>query len=223
MRDEAGIEYRGSVLTRPLDRSHILGGSDPPAREADPLLERLRAANAGDTGAMRDLVRAVAPHVRGAVASLSSGHADDVAQECLIAFVRALPAFRGDSSVIHYARRIAVRTAVHLRRARRLRQDVDQAHLDEGDAHADAVTLPSHEVAARRRRALLASLLDELPEVQAEALALRVVLGYSLEEIADATSAPVNTVRTRMRLAREALRLRIETDPTLAELAEDAS
>ena len=217
------FEYMATVSTRPLDRSHALGGTDEPPRATDPLAERLRAANAGDARAMRDLVRAVAPQVRGAVATLSLGHADDVAQECLIAFVRALPAFRGDSSVIHYARRIAVRTAVHLRRARRLRQGVDQAHVDEGEAHADVVALPSHEVAARRRRALLASLLDELPEVQAEALALRVVLGYSLEEIADATSAPVNTVRTRMRLAREALRIRIETDPTLAELAEDAS
>jgi DNA-directed RNA polymerase specialized sigma24 family protein len=47
---------------------------------------------------------------------------------------------------------------------------------------------------------------------------MRVVLGRSIEEIAQETDAPVNTVRSRLRLAKEALRLRIETDPSLGEL-----
>jgi len=56
-----------------------------------------------------------------------------------------------------------------------------------------------------------------LPEAQAEALALRVALGWSLKEIADATSTPLNTVRSRLRLAKEALRRRIGDDPGLAD------
>jgi RNA polymerase sigma-70 factor (ECF subfamily) len=39
-----------------------------------------------------------------------------------------------------------------------------------------------------------------------------------MQEVADATGAPINTVRSRVRLAKEALRRRIEEDPTLAEL-----
>jgi RNA polymerase sigma-70 factor (ECF subfamily) len=64
----------------------------------------------------------------------------------------------------------------------------------------------------------LRSLLDELPPVQADTFALRIALGYSMQEVADATGAPINTVRSRVRLAKEALRRRIEEDPTLAEL-----
>ena len=39
-----------------------------------------------------------------------------------------------------------------------------------------------------------------------------------MQEVADATGAPVNTVRSRLRLAKEALRHRIEKDPAFAEL-----
>jgi RNA polymerase sigma-70 factor (ECF subfamily) len=61
-------------------------------------------------------------------------------------------------------------------------------------------------------------LLEDLPEEQADVLALRVVLGLSLEEVAQATGAPLNTVRSRVRLAKEALRRRIESTPELADL-----
>jgi RNA polymerase sigma-70 factor (ECF subfamily) len=41
-----------------------------------------------------------------------------------------------------------------------------------------------------------------------------------LEEISAASGAPINTVRSRMRLAKEALRKRIEADPALRDLLE---
>jgi RNA polymerase sigma-70 factor (ECF subfamily) len=43
------------------------------------------------------------------------------------------------------------------------------------------------------------------------------MLSWSLEEVASATGAPVNTVRSRVRLAKEALRKRIEADPSLTD------
>ena len=72
------------------------------------------------------------------------------------------------------------------------------AHLDRCAACRISLTLP-----------------DELPEEQAETFALRVVLDYSLEQVAAATGAPVNTVRSRVRLAREKLKTKIEADPDL--------
>jgi len=76
-----------------------------------------------------------------------------------------------------------------------------------------------HTMATRRRESLRA-LLDSLPEAQAETLVLRTILGLSLEETAATTGVPVNTVRSRIRLAREALRARIESDPRLIETLE---
>jgi DNA-directed RNA polymerase specialized sigma24 family protein len=46
------------------------------------------------------------------------------------------------------------------------------------------------------------------------------MLGFSVEEVADACAAPVNTVRSRLRLAKEALRDRILADATLKETLE---
>jgi RNA polymerase sigma-70 factor (ECF subfamily) len=73
------------------------------------------------------------------------------------------------------------------------------------------------EAGAAQRQAVLRRLLDDLAEEQAEALALRVVLGWSLDEISAATGAPLNTVRSRLRLAKEALRRRIADTPGLAD------
>jgi RNA polymerase sigma-70 factor (ECF subfamily) len=58
-------------------------------------------------------------------------------------------------------------------------------------------------------------LLDELPEEQAEALAMRFMLGSSLEEVAQASGVPVNTVRSRVRLAKDAILKRLAGEPEL--------
>jgi RNA polymerase sigma-70 factor (ECF subfamily) len=79
---------------------------------------------------------------------------------------------------------------------------------------------PRDETAAQRRKELLRDLLAELPFEQAEALAMRVVLGFSLEEVSEQTGTPVNTVRSRVRLAKERLRSRIEHEPLLLEALE---
>jgi RNA polymerase sigma-70 factor (ECF subfamily) len=46
------------------------------------------------------------------------------------------------------------------------------------------------------------------------------VLGYTLEEIARASSAPLNTVKSRLRLAKQVLRAKVAEDPWLADLLE---
>src|SRR5262245_34952031 len=91
------------------------------AETRDPLGELARAAAAGDLAAMRQLLDAVAPRLWRVVRSVLGPWAadvDDVAQESLIALVRALPAFRSECAVEGYAARIAVRTAVAAQKRR---------------------------------------------------------------------------------------------------------
>ncbi len=190
----------------------------------DPLLPLVDGVRAGDRAATRRLLYALAPTVRQVAAgTLGHGHRDldDVAQECLVAVVRALASFRGECRVRHYAARIAVRIAREAR-ARRRRLDAPLTEHDDG-AHApddgDAPR-PDTDAARARRSALWTRLLATLPEAQAEALLMRVVLDYTLDEIADATGAPVNTIRSRVRLAREALREQLERNPRYADLLE---
>ncbi len=138
-------------------------------------------------------------------------------QQALIAFVQALPAFRGDSHPTTYATRIAVRTALASRKRQRSQQTKLEAFAELSEIRRSAPTEPSDELQAATRRALVRHLLDELPAEQAEALALHIVVGLSLKEVATATDAPLNPVKSRMRLAKQALRRRIEDDPTVAE------
>jgi len=157
-------------------------------------------------------------------AMLGGGHpdVDDVLQQALIGLVRALPAFRGECDPAGYASTIAVRKALAVRkrvRVERGRRD-DDAMPEDAKSQAPS---PGDEAASTKRKEVLRELLAELPVEQAEALALRTMLGWSLEEIATNAGAPLNTIRSRLRLAKEALRKRIESEPALLEALEVTS
>jgi RNA polymerase sigma factor (sigma-70 family) len=189
------------------------------AAPASSSVELARIAGAGDAVATAKLLRLFAPRLSRVVrAILGGGHpdVDDAIQQSLIGFVHALPAFRGDCDPLGYATVIAVRTAV----AARKRSRSEQTRREEGveaDALSEHRPSPSDEAAATRRKQIMRDLLGELPTEQAEALASRVVLGWSLEEIAAHSGAPLNTVRSRLRLAKEALKRKIESDRALLE------
>jgi len=214
------------------ETSHSVHSSGPVDRRETP--ERLPAPDAlaplvgeaasGDAAAIRRLLDAVGPSVLRVVRGvLGAEHpdAEDVLQESLLSLVSGLGAFRGECSVMHYACRIGIRTAMGARRRGRAKARVIE-RSQQSSAGEDEVPSPDQEVLAARRRQLLRGLLDDLPETQAEALALRTVLGLSMEEVAKATGAPLNTVRSRLRLAKEALARRIDREPDLAEELEVA-
>ena len=101
------------------------GGGEPASPEesprSDPLADLARRATSGEAAAMRQLLRALATPLLGAVRAIAGRDApdvEDIGQETMVAFVQALPAFRGECSVVHYASRIAVRTAMAARKRR---------------------------------------------------------------------------------------------------------
>ena len=188
-------------------------------RRRDPHVALVLDAQAGDRTALGQLLKQLTPHLRGAARALyGADHpdVDDVVQESLMAFARALPAFRGESSVLHYAYRITVRVGLAERRRQRRRDDNLELHSRPGILIQEPAS--TENVVAALRRTVLRRLLNALPAEQAETMALRVCLGMSLAEVAHATGVPSNTVRSRMRLAREALRRTIERDAEAREL-----
>lgn len=200
---------------------------EPPARTDASAAELMRLARdvaSGDDAAVQPLLEAVGPHVLRVVrAVLGTSHAevDDIVQDSLLGFLRALPSFRGDSSVMHFAARIAFRHALDARRRSRAVGtwlSEFQRMEEVGGARAP---LPSEVVAHDRRRAILGEMLVHLPKAQAEALLLRVVVGLSVSEIAADAGCPEETVRSRLRLAKNALRTRIDADESLRESLED--
>lgn len=192
-------------------------GSEAEALFAQHLAQR---AAAGDLPATQALLRYLTPavtRVAAGVLGAANPNLDDVVQQVLIAVQRGLPAFRGECHPAGYASRIAFRVALRARKTQKLALFRGEM-LARLEASANPTESPSAEAEAEWRRRVIRDLLEELPEEQAETLALRVMLGWSLEEVANATGAPVNTVRSRVRLAKEALRRRIEENPALADL-----
>jgi RNA polymerase sigma-70 factor (ECF subfamily) len=209
-----------------MDRSVAAGNAAERPREEQASLSRLAVeAAAGDSAATTKLLRALAPRLVAVVrAVLGAAHpdVDDASQQALIGFVQALPAYRGECDPLGYGRTIAVRAALAARkRARAIA--VRREDAVEADGLAGHDPSPREHALAQRRKEMLRDLLAELPSEQAEALAMRVVLGCSLEEVAAQTGAPLNTVRSRLRLAKERLRGLIESEPSLLEALEVAT
>lgn len=176
-----------------------------------------------DRTAVASLLQRLAPRVLAAVRGVlgrDASDAEDVAQESLVALVGALSSFRGDCSVASFACGIAVRTALRSRRKWLRRWRIDADRQDEAvDVDVPAGDLDD-ELLRARRLACMRQLLRALPEAQAQAFAMRCLLGDSLPEIAAATGTGINTIRSRIRLAKEALAERVKADPTLSELFE---
>jgi RNA polymerase sigma factor (sigma-70 family) len=208
----------------------VRGGSPESKKEnaaavPDPLAPLTAAAANGDVHAARTLLVAVAPTIFGAVRGvLGTAHPDleDIAQDVALALLQSLPAFRGECSLRNYASRIAVRRALNARRQSgfRARWAADWPLDEDAPLFDGGATLPDVVAAGRRWRAMFA-LLHSIPEPQAEALVLHFILGHTVEEIAAMVSAPVNTIRSRLRVAKETLRAQIKDDQEFADWREE--
>ena len=184
----------------------------------------VRRAMAGDRKATLSLLGAVGPAMLRAIRKVlarNTHEVEDVAQEAMEALIAALPSFRGECPVLHFARRVAVLTALANRRRLDLRAqwaaDAPEQPAPEGVAAGPS---PAEALFLRGRREALAALLDELPANQAEVLVLHVALGFTIDEIAAAAGRPVETIRSRLRLAKQALRDRIQASPELSDILE---
>jgi RNA polymerase sigma factor (sigma-70 family) len=178
-------------------------------------------ARDGKHEATRTLIAAVMPALlRAARGVLGARHLEieDVAQEAALGFVRALPDYRKECTVLHFATRVSVLTALAARRRLRSRGFGNHVTIDEDTLSTEPS--PAEALVAARRRQLLRELCDELPEAQGEALVLHCVLGLTLDEIAGAGHLPRNTVRSRLRLAKEALRNKLDLSPELRDALE---
>jgi RNA polymerase sigma-70 factor, ECF subfamily len=164
---------------------------------------RLAAVRAGDGRATTDLVCALLPRVRNLVRYLLAGDrdVDDVAQEALISVLSGLSGFRGDGSFESWSDRVVARTTFQWLRRRR-----SQRLLVSDEALARLVAEPETGPDEYLHRRRLVARLDELPEEQRFALVMHHVLGMSVTEMSRELQTPAETLRSRIRLARQRLR-----------------
>jgi len=134
----------------------------------------------------------------------------DVAQDSFIKAYRALPNFRGDSAFYTWLYRIAINTAKnHLvsRSRRPSHSDIETevAEQFEGSTSLRNYDTPEGLLLTDEIAQTVRGAIRELPEELATAISLRELEGLSYEEIAEAMSCPVGTVRSRIFRAREAI------------------
>ncbi len=148
---------------------------------------------------------------------------EDVAQEAFIKAYRALPLFRGDSAFYTWLYRIAINTAKNYLVAQGRRAPTStEFDAEEAEGFEDATQLrdintPESLLQSKQTGATINAAMAALPEELRSAILLREIEGLSYEEIAEAMSCPIGTVRSRIFRAREAvaekLRPLLDTSP----------
>jgi RNA polymerase sigma-70 factor (ECF subfamily) len=180
----------------------------------DALVERARG---GDRRAFDLLVLRYQQKVANLVSRYIRDQSEtlDVTQEVFIKAYRALKGFRGDSAFYTWLYRIAINTAKNFLVAQGRRPPGDDLEaeiaeqLDVGRRLKEYAT-PENELLAEEIAATVKAAVDELPEDLRTAITLRELEGMSYEEIAEAMSCPIGTVRSRIFRAREAIDKRLK-------------
>ncbi len=174
------------------------------------LIEKIRA---GDQAGFETLMRQHAPKIVGLAARLLGDRheAEDIAQEAFLRLHRALPGFRGDSSVGTWLYRTTTRLAIdHLRRERLKRKlfffrksDDDPDPLD---TVADPRGNPGRDLHTRQAMQRLRQAMHKLSARQQAVFALRHHEGLPLKEIAALLGLEVGTVKIHLHRAVTTLR-----------------
>ncbi|MFT3785345.1 MAG: sigma-70 family RNA polymerase sigma factor [Tepidisphaeraceae bacterium] len=171
----------------------------------DDIYERLLVlrCQTGDASAFSELLSRYDGRIRGFLGRLlnGTGAVDDVAQDIWLDVFRTVGGLRDAGAFRAWLYRIARDRAFRLLRRRRtprpvtVAPDVVEQVVDDQDSgpYADEVLL-------------LQAALVRLPPEQHEVIWLRVVEGFSYEQIARTVGCELGTVRSRLHYAKRALR-----------------
>lgn len=156
----------------------------------------VRAAQHGDEVAFRTVYRAVHPRLLGYVRTLvADPDAEDVTSEAWLQIARDIARFSGDADRFRgWAARIARNRALdHLRtRGRRPAVGGDESELAVLPGSADTADEALEALGTGRTMALI----SRLPQDQAEAVVLRVVVGLDAKSAAEVLGKRAGAVRT---------------------------
>jgi RNA polymerase sigma-70 factor (ECF subfamily) len=167
------------------------------------ILPRVRAAIDGDETARRELLTEILPRVRNLVRYLvrRDDDTDDITQDALVTVLVDLGGYRGEGKFEAWVDRIVARLTISRIKKRRFQSQRDTPY------NSDLMLAsPSHAGEEFLYRRQIVRLLDALPLEQRHVLVLHHVLDMTVPEIAAELGVPVETVRSRLRLAKSRLR-----------------
>jgi RNA polymerase sigma-70 factor (ECF subfamily) len=182
------------------------------AREDAPVGELVARCRAGDDAAFDDLVRRFQGTVFGVAYRILNHYeeATDAAQEVFVKVFRNLGAFRGESQFSTWLYAVTANTCrSRLRRVRRARS-VEGRSLDDGAPDGEGGGFepvapgasPAELLARREIRERVEAGIAALPADFSAVMVMRDIEGLSYEEIAEAMSCSLGTVKSRLSRAR---------------------
>jgi RNA polymerase sigma-70 factor (ECF subfamily) len=133
---------------------------------------------------------------------------EDAVQDVFVIAHRQLPTFRGEAQLSTWVTGISIRVAHdHRRRSARKPSESLEPHAT---SLVDGSRGPDEQVARSEAEDTLAHLLSALEARQREVFVLAELEQLTAPEIADLTQVPVNTVYSRLRLARAHFNQQVE-------------
>jgi RNA polymerase sigma-70 factor (ECF subfamily) len=149
----------------------------------------------------------------------AGAHVEDLAQDTFLRLYRALPFFRGDSTIATYLYRIVVNVAQDEWKRRRkerthlvsepafVEDEIDDSWMENfaGDELTEHARSPEQRFADAEVQMAVESSLGELAEMERAVLVLYHQEECSYEGIAAALEMPINTVRTHLHRGRKRL------------------
>lgn len=185
-----------------VPRLRLLRSSEPddPKTAA---IEAIRAAGRGDEHAFARFYDLVSPTVFGTVLRVvrNRAFAEEITQEVFVELWRQAPRYdveRGSPTT--WAATIAHRRAVDRVRSEESARARDDRHARDAPADRDVVAeTVTDQAAAEYDRDRVAKALDQLTDVQREAVTLAYYGGHTYREVATLLDTPEGTVKTRIR------------------------
>ena len=179
------------------------------------LIER---ASGGDPAAFNQLMEMHEKRMYAVALRMCANREDaqDCLQEAMLRIYRSISGFKGQSSFGTWVYRITMNTCLDELRRRKARKSTSLDNLvDAGWSPSDETDTPErHAVQSEQRRTIERAIAD-LPEDMRAAIVLRDIQGLAYDEIADALSVNVGTVKSRISRGRERLREKLSAHPEL--------
>jgi RNA polymerase sigma-70 factor (ECF subfamily) len=173
------------------------------------LSELAERAATGDPAAIERLFLQLLPRVRNLVRYLVRGDrdVDDFSQDALVMILKGMHGYRADGPFRAWADRVVARSVFAA-----LKRRSSAPKPAEREALAAELALSAgHDPACTRREVV--AWLDCISEAQRAALVLHHVMGLTIPEVAEELGVGEETVRSRLRVAKERLRSVIEGAP----------
>lgn len=166
----------------------------------------IEMAAEGSMEAFEDIYRRTSGYVY-TVALRVTGNvpdAEEATQDVFLSVHRNLRKFRFASSFKTWIYRITMNRAINIYRKRK-RTEGGRVRFDEGNELDALATVKEETFDKEDNAARVNAMLEGLPEGQKACLVLKDIEGFSYQEIADTLRIKINTVRTRIKRAREKL------------------